>query len=288
MTRLRSFDGRVVLLTGAAGGIGAALARQLARTGARLALADRDVARLEVLARSLSASTTRLTTHRVDLSDRSAIRPLIADVLRAHGGLHLLISNAGLTVHGPLSQQTPEEVDRVLDVDLRAAIHLTHAALPALRRADAAHVVLVSSMAGLLAFPLQSTYSAAKFGVRGFGQALRMELRADGVGVTTVLPGTTATGFLSSADSHDPAMSRRLGYLMRRYGTSPERVARATLAGVLTDRAEVRVGWDAWGVSLVTRLAPALLPALLAAGYRRLRAGRAPRAESLYNRPDLR
>lgn len=265
---MRSWTGRTALVTGAAGGIGRALARELAATGARLALADRDAAGLAALAAELGVPTSQ---HVVDLAHPDAPAELVAAVLAAHGELSLLVCNAGLTVHGRFGELATAEIDRVLDVDLRGVLHLVAASLPALRaRAPEAHIVLVSSMAGLQPFPLQSVYSAAKAGLRAWGAALRMELAAEGIGVTVILPGTIATGFLAGASSHDPALTARLGGWMVRFGTRPERVARVTARAIRWNRGAVRVGWDCHLVAALAFVAPPLLPAFLAWGVRRL------------------
>lgn len=267
---MRAWTGRTALVTGAAGGIGSALARALAASGARLALADRDAAGLATLAAELAAPSS---VHVVDLADPAAMGPLVEAVLAAHGDLSLLVCNAGLTVHGRFGELTGAEIDRVLDVDLRGAMHLVAAALPSLRAAPEAHVVLIGSMAGLQPFPLQSVYSAAKAGLGAWGAALRMELSADRIGVTVVQPGTIATGFLATGGSHDPALTTTLSGLMRRFGTSPDRVATATLRAIRWNRGRIRVGWDCHLVALLAVVAPPLLPAFLAWGVRRLPAG---------------
>jgi short-subunit dehydrogenase len=271
---MRSFAGRTVVITGAAGGIGRALVQAFAGEGARLALCDQDAAGLDALLSELSGC--EVTTHVHDLRQVELLVRLAAEIERQHGAIDVLINNAGLTVHGRFADHTPEQLDELLDVDLRAALHLTHACLPALRRAagrapdegPGAHIALVSSMAGVLAFPYQSVYSAAKHGLRGFGQALRMELGAERIGVTTVLPGTTATPFLAAAASHDTAMSAKMATLMQRFGTSPALVARAMIGALRADRGELAVGWDSRLTAALQRLAPPLLPRLLGAGFR--------------------
>ena len=264
---MNSLNGRVVVLTGAAGGIGSAIARRLSADGARLVLVDRNTDGLTALAASLAPAP--VTCRVVDLSQLDQLDALAQDITAEHGAVHVLINNAGLTVHGLLADQTPEEIDRVLDVDLRAPLHLTRAFLPALRATAPAHVVNIASMAGLQGFPFQTTYSAAKFALRGFGQALRPELASHGVGVSTILPGTIATDFLAAAGTHDPQTSQRLAGLMQRYGTPPSRVASAVRSAILRDRAEVRVGWDCTLLALAAWLCPPLTPAILSLALRR-------------------
>lgn len=263
----RTLEGRVVLLTGAAGGIGQAIARRFTAEGARLALADRDEDGLAALARALPDATV----HPVDLTDRTAIPALVQGVLAAHGSLDVVVANAGWTVHGRFEDMDLAQIDGVLEVDLRSVLHLVHHALPHL--SSGGHLVLMASMAGATAFPFQTTYSAAKHGLVGFGDALRIELAARGIGVTTLLPGTIATPFLANAAAHDDTRDR-LAALMQRYGTSPDRVAAAALGGIRRNRGRVRVGWDAHLVGLIQHACPPLLPALLTWAARRQLLGR--------------
>jgi len=263
---MQQMANRTVLLTGAAGGIGRALAQALAGQGAVLALVDRDDAGLQALAADLPTDTS---CHVVDLSNTGALERLIQDVVDAHGEIGLLICNAGVTVHGRFVDLSPEEIDLVMEVDLHSVMHLVSRALPHLRRADDSHIVLVSSMAGLQAFPFQAVYSAAKGGLVGFGDALRMELAAEGIGVTTLLPGTIATGFLDRAGDHDPQTLARLSDAMKRWGTSPERVASATIRGIARNRGRVLVGWDAHTLRALKWLLPPVLPCLLRWATRR-------------------
>ena len=212
---------RRVVLTGAAGGVGRAIAANLAARGARLALVDRQAESLEKLKAELPGGPH--TAHHFDLAQIDAISTLVEDVVEAEEGVDVLINNAGCTVHGLFVEQTPEEIEQVMHVNLHAAIRLSQAFLPHLRRATSGHIVNMASLAGLMGFPFQSTYSATKFGLRGFGQALRIELRPEGIGVTTVMPGAIATPFLTHAPSHSLQMSSRMSELMQSHGTSPDR-----------------------------------------------------------------
>jgi short-subunit dehydrogenase len=131
--------------------------------------------------------------------------------------------------------------------------------LPQLRAQGDAQIVNVSSLAGRAAFPHQSTYCATKFGVRGFSEALRMELASEAVGVTTVMPGAVATELLARATSYDTVASRKMAELMRAHGTPPERVAARVVRAIRRDEAEVVVGWDAHAVMALRRTVPWLL-----------------------------
>ncbi len=264
---LPTCDQHTFVLTGAAGGIGRAIALRLAGSGATLALVDRDAPGLAAVAAALPGGGH--TTHVFDLQRLDALTELLAGVTAAHAKVHGVIHNAGLTVHATFADQTAAEIDRVLDVDLRAVLHLTRVFLPALRAAGAAQIVTIASMAGLAGFPFQSTYCAAKFALRGFGEALRPELAPLGIGVTTILPGTIATGFLAAAGTHDKAVSDRLAALMLRFGSDPDRVARAVERAIVRDPATVRVGWDCHLLAWVQWACPPLVPWVLRTALRR-------------------
>ncbi|MBQ1066571.1 SDR family oxidoreductase, partial [Micromonospora sp. D75] len=185
------FPGGTAVLTGAASGIGAALAHGLARRGADLVLLDRDADGLTSVAAAISAAhpVLRVETHVVDLADAEATERVAAGIHRAHPRIRLLINNAGVALGGRFDQVTVEEFLWVVEINFRAVVRLTHALLPALKAEPGAHLVNVSSLFGIIAPAGQAAYAASKFAVRGFTEALRHELVDDGVGVTSVHPG---------------------------------------------------------------------------------------------------
>ncbi|MEA2438297.1 MAG: hypothetical protein QOF65_2853, partial [Thermoleophilaceae bacterium] len=172
--------GRRALVTGASGGLGQAIARHLAGAGAKLVLSGRRADVLESLARELGAEVAP-----ADLSDADSVRALA----EAHGDVDILVANAGLPASGRLRSFTAEQIDRALDVNLRAPIMLAHALAPAMVARGAGHIVLMSSLSGKAPAPGTSIYSATKFGLRGFAGALRAELHGTGVGVSAIFPG---------------------------------------------------------------------------------------------------
>lgn len=215
-----------VLLTGATGGIGKAIARSLHERGARLILTGR---RGEVLEELVSELGERAETRAVDLSDRDAVQELAASV----GDVDVLVANAGLPGSGRLDEYSREQIDRVLDVNLGAPVHLTRALLPGMLERRRGHLVYMSSMSGKVATLRASLYNGTKFGLRGFAFGLREDLRDTGVGVTTVFP-----GFISDAGMWgDSGLKPPSGIGTR----TPQQVADAVLAGIDKDRAEIDV-----------------------------------------------
>jgi short-subunit dehydrogenase len=265
---VKQLDGRVAVVTGAGSGIGRATAAALAREGCHLALVDVLPARLAEVAGSLARADRRLTTHVADVADRARMEALPDEVVAAHGAVHVLVNNAGVTVARRFTDHSWSDLDWVLGVDLWGVIHGCKVFLPHLLRADEAHIVNVSSMAGFVAFPLQSSYSAAKAAVYGFSDALRMELSGGPVGVTSVHPGAIRTRVLADARRGDERLERLVGG-MERGGRPPEAVARKIVRAVRRNRTRVRVGADAYLLDWIHRLAPQLPGRILGFGLRR-------------------
>jgi short-subunit dehydrogenase len=267
-------DGTAVV-TGAASGIGTALAYGLARRGSHLVLLDRDAERLDAVVAALRAGhpDLRVDTHLVDLADAEATARVAEAVRAAHPRIRLLVNNAGVALGGRFDQVTLAEFSWVVDINFRAVVQLTHALLPALKAEPGSHLVNVSSLFGLIAPAGQAAYSASKFAVRGFTEALRHELVADDVGVTCVHPGGIRTRIAQSArvgSGVDPdeyeASRRRFEKLLT---IDPARAAETILDGVRRRRGRVLIGWSATLPDLVARLVPGSYGRLLALGARR-------------------
>jgi short-subunit dehydrogenase len=219
-------NGSRVLLTGATGGIGQAIARALHARGAELILTGRRTGVLDELVRDLG---DRADAHALDLSQADALTSFCAGV----GPIDVLVANAGLPGTGKLSEYAPEQIDRVLDVNLRAPVHMTHTLLPGMLERGRGHLVYISSISGKVATARSSLYNGTKFGLRGFAYATREDLRGTGVGVTTVFP-----GFISDAGMWaDAGVDLPRGVGMK----SPEKVASAVIKGIEKDKAEIDV-----------------------------------------------
>jgi short-subunit dehydrogenase len=215
-----------VLLTGATGGIGEAIARTLHARGAHVILSGRKAYVLERLRGQLGE---RADVIEADLAQNSDIGRLVEE----SQPVDVLVANAALPGTGRLDSFSPEEIDRILDVNLRAPIQLARALTPSMVERGAGHVVLISSLSGKIPSPDSSIYCATKFGLRGFGYSLNIELGGTGVGVTTVFPGfiRDAGMFADSRVKLPPGV-----------GTSaPQDVADAVIAGIEKGKAEINV-----------------------------------------------
>jgi short-subunit dehydrogenase len=217
-------SGRTVLVTGASGGLGQAIARELSGRGARLLLTGRRAELLEELARELGGEA--LT---VDLADAGAVARMVAGLPQ----VDVLVANAGLPASGPVDDFSIEEIDRALDVNLRAPIVLARELAPAMVERGEGHLVFISSLNGLTAPVGTALYSATKYGLRGFATALRADLHGTGVGVSTVFP-----GFISDAGMWAEAgVALPPGVRMK----PPGAVSRAVARAIERNRAEVVV-----------------------------------------------
>ncbi len=217
-------SGRTVLITGATGGLGNAIARRLHAEGAQLILTGRRVQALAPLADELGASAMA-----ADMGDADDVERLAAQAAEAE----ILVANAALPASGWFTALTPHEIDVMLDVNLRAPIQLARALAPAMVARGGGHIVFISSLSGLAASPASSMYNATKFGLRGFALGLRQDLAGAGVGVSVVLPGfiRDAGMFADSGARLPPGVGTK----------SPEDVAAATIEAIQRDRAEVLV-----------------------------------------------
>lgn len=242
---------QTAVLTGAASGIGKALAHTLAARGCHLALVDCDAAGLAVTAQEVSRSGLRVSQHVLDLTNGEGIRALPAAVLQAHPQVTLLINNAGVAVGGSFEQVSEADFDWLMSINFGAVVRMTRVFLPLLRSGgQAARVVNVSSLFGLVSPPGQAAYSASKFAVRGFSNALRHELRGSNVGVTVVHPGGVATAIAANARVAEgiaaAELAQRKQEMARLLRMPPDRAAETIVCGIERDRARVLVGGDAW------------------------------------------
>ncbi|MBJ7472877.1 MAG: SDR family NAD(P)-dependent oxidoreductase [Solirubrobacteraceae bacterium] len=218
--------GSTVLLTGATGGLGAAIARSLRAEGASLVLSGRNRALLDPLAAELGGESAPC-----DLTDRAALKALVD----AHTGVDIVIANAAVPASGDLESFEEDELDRIIEANLTAPIQMIRALVPGMIARGRGHIVVVSSLSGKVASPGSSMYSATKFGLRGFAFGLRQDLAAHGVGVSVVSP-----GFIRDAGMF--AKSGAEGTLPPGVGTcTPQDVAAATVTAITKNRGEVTV-----------------------------------------------
>jgi short-subunit dehydrogenase len=262
VSRTFAFEGRTALVTGAASGIGAALAEGLAERGAHLLLVDIDKAGLKRVAETASRPGLTVRTEALDLADRGAVEAFAAARIAAGEPLHLLFNNAGVALGGTFDRVSEADFDWLMEINFHAPVRLTRALLPVLEQSAPAQIVNTSSIFGIVAPPGQSAYSAAKFALRGFSNALRHELEAagSGVGVTVVHPGGVATQIAESArmpaDATNSEVSEGRERARRLLVMPPPEAAGIILRGVQRRKPRVLVGRDAHAMALLERIWP--------------------------------
>lgn len=254
---MRILQGKAALITGAASGIGRALALCLAREGVRCWLLDRQAERLAQVVAEVEA--VRGSAHPLvcDLAHAAQVDEVAQMLQDEHGGVDLLVNNAGIAYYGRTLDMRPEVFDELLRVNLMAPIQLTCALLPSLLARGEAHVLNVASVCGLVGLGRVAAYSTSKFGLVGFSESLRAEYGRCGLGVTLLCPGLVDTRLFADAPAERPEQPPKTPpqWLLAK----PERIATAAVRAIRRNRSLVVAPWYARGLYAVKRFAPGTL-----------------------------
>jgi len=259
---MRTYDGKVAVITGAGSGIGRALALNLAAKGAVLALSDKDeVGLLETAERAEARHARQVHTEKLDVSDRAAFADYAASVAADLGRVNAVFNNAGVALHGDFEEMTYEELEWVMSVNFSGVVTGSQESLPHLIASGDGHLINISSLFGLMGMPGQSAYNASKFAVRGFTEALRTEMLVckHPVQVSCVHPGGIKTAIARNArttTSHDPQSVARL-FDTKLAKTTAERAAEIIVDGTLRNKPRIVVGRDAKLLDAYVRVAGA-------------------------------
>ena len=261
---MTAINGSAAAVTGAASGIGRALALELAARGCDLALADRDEAGLAEVAAEINRDGQRkVTTHRVDVGEPGQIRDFANAATSAHPKLNIVINNAGVALLGNFNEVEQAQMDWLFNINFWGVVHATRAFLPHLATRPAAHIVNLSSIFGIIAPPGQTAYSAAKFAVRGFSESLRHELKMAGssVRLSVVHPGGVATNIVRNSRTGTGVTdnARRADSIDRFDAmaiTQPAAAAQRIIAGIEKNQPRILIGGDARFMDLLQRLLP--------------------------------
>jgi short-subunit dehydrogenase len=262
--------GRTAIVTGAGSGIGRALAIALAKRGCDLALADVDEAGLAhtrglievhaVASQAVPARTLDVSLHILDVADQTAVAEFPAAVAKEHSKVHLLINNAGVALGGSFEEISEADFQWLFNINFWGVVWMTRAFLPILKQSDAACIVNMSSLFGLISPPGQTAYSASKFAVRGFSNALRYELAGTTVALAVVHPGGVATSIAKNSrkpqDRSAAQIAAAVARIEKMLRMPPEHAAEIIVAGVENGRARILVGADAKACSALERLMP--------------------------------
>lgn len=254
---MRRIQGRTALVTGAASGIGRAIALRLADEGARLYLLDIDQAGLNDVVAESRRRGVEAVGRNCDVSNPAQISAAVNDLKATYGQLHLLINNAGVAYYGRTRSMSAEHWNRVLATNLHAPLQFIRELLPTLQEQDEAHIVNVASICGLVGFGRVAAYCTSKFALVGLTESLRAEFGRQGLGVTALCPGLVDTRLFSDglhgADCPQPKLPPR--WLL----TTPERIANCAIKAIYRDRGVVVIQPSAKLIYLVKRFTPWLL-----------------------------
>jgi len=260
MTAIR---GAAAAVTGAASGIGRALAFELAARGADLALADRDEAGLQTVAAEIGGKT-KVSLHRIDVGESAQIVEFAQRAITAHPALNIVVNNAGVALLGKFTEIDQTQMEWLFNINFWGVVHATRAFLPHLERQREAHIVNLSSIFGIVAPPGQSAYAAAKFAVRGFSESLRHELwmAKSPVQLTVVHPGGVATNIArNSRTGTGVTDNARRSQTIERFEqvakTTPQQAALRIIDGIENNKPRVLIGSDARMMDILQRLRPA-------------------------------
>jgi len=260
MREMTELEQTVAVITGAASGIGRAIAARMAAEGASLCLVDINKGALDVVAHTLRAKGCNVTAHAVDVADRRQVETLARNAVETHGRVDWLINNAGVGLVGDVEEVSLSDIEWLMGINFWGMVYGVKAFLPILKKQERAYIVNLSSVFGMIAPPGQAAYAASKFAMRGFTEALRHELSGTSVQVSSIHPGGVRTGIAKAsklgagADKarHEDDLAR-FEFIAR---TTPERVADRIVSGVLRGETRILVGRDASQIDLIQRLLP--------------------------------
>ncbi|MCB9283606.1 MAG: SDR family oxidoreductase [Lewinellaceae bacterium] len=245
-----------VLITGAANGVGRALATALEERGCRLALVDVDE-------KGLRSLKTRGSRHIGDLGRAEEVRRIVGEAVEKHGSIHYVFNCAGVSVLGPFEDTPRSDIQWILDINLAGTMYVCHECIPYLKKAGGGHIVNVASAAALLGMADKAVYSASKAGVKAFSESLRAELHPAGIGVTCAFLGPVRTGMLSRSRVTEETYRQKTQAYLQSKGMSPEKVAQKILEAVERNRSRALISGESKALEAMVRLFPRFLPWLL-------------------------
>lgn len=275
---MKQLKHRTAVVTGAGSGIGRAVSVALAREGCRLAIADVNREGLEETRAMVDALKRPVTTHVVDVSDKTRMQAFVSEVVDAHGGVHILVNNAGVAVAKSFADHSMEDFEWLMSINFWGVVYGCKFFLPHLLKAEEGHIVNLSSLFGLVGVPLQSSYCASKFAVRGFSEALGAELVGTKVGISSVHPGGVATNIAAAsrhnADAESEALHQRSVKLFKNM-LPPEAAAERILRGIKKNKPRVLITRETYALDLAKRIAPNAATSLVAWGFARMTGAKA-------------
>ncbi len=264
---MREIRGKTALVTGAASGIGRAIALRLAQEGAALFLVDIDEARLQEVVAEARAAGVEVVARTCDVAQPREVSAAVEEVISRSGGVDILVNNAGITYYGRTESMAADHWDTLMRVNLLSHIQFTRELLPSLLARREAHVLNVCSVLGLIGMPKVTAYCTSKFAMVGFSESLRNELGRQGLGVTALCPGFVRTNLFTNAPLEEKVEEHKLP--PRLVCTTPERVANAAIKAIYRNRRLVVMEPFARLMYSIKRFAPWLMDSIFHLGRRK-------------------
>jgi len=250
--------GKIAVITGAGSGIGRALAQQFNAEGARLLICDINEESLAATVSSFTRPEMPVQARILDVADKTAFQEWARNIADEHGHVDIVINNAGVATGAPVEETRYEDIEWLMGINFWGVVYGTMEFLPLLRKARQGHLINLSSIFGMVGIPTQSAYNAAKFGVRGYTEALRLEMAGSNVHVCCVHPGGVKTNIVRNARMTDPQTSRdeSEANFDKLAQTTPESAATQIIKAIEKRKKRLLIGRDAKYISLLTRLFP--------------------------------
>lgn len=257
---MQSFADKVIVITGAASGIGRALAQQLSLAGAHLALSDINMEELEDTGSSLNGSG-KVTLHTLNVADRTAWATCAEQIIAEHGHVDGIINNAGVALSETIENMTYDDMEWITNINYWGVVYGTKTFLPHLKQRPEACIINISSLFGIIALPTQGAYNATKFAVRGFTEALRQELANTSIMVTSVHPGGIKTNIVMNGRIHasitgEQTQEQQAKNFQKMARTTPAQAASIIISNTLKGKRRILIGIDAKWTDRLQRCFP--------------------------------
>jgi short-subunit dehydrogenase len=255
---MKDLKNKVAVVTGAGSGIGQATAIALAKEGCDLALADINEAGMAATAGEVEQLGCKVSQHKIDVASKKEMKRFVDEVIKHHGHVHILVNNAGVMVFGDFIEQSIEDIEWVLGINLWGVIYGCKFFLPHLQKEKEGHIVNVSSSSGIMPTPKMTSYTASKFAVRGLSESIRVELGKYNIGVTSVHPGMIKTNIphATKYKEKDKKNQATGAAMFSRFGHSPEKAADKIVKAIKNNSQRVLIGPEAYFVDMVKRAFP--------------------------------
>lgn len=263
---MRDLQDRVAVIVGGGGGIGRAVAVNLASKGCHIALADINETALAESVAAIGDTSVKVTTHQLDVTSAEGVAAFKDEVILKHGKANILINCAGITLQKKFETHTIEDWEWAINLNLWGTLHTCREFIPELKKTNGdAHLMNISSMTGFVGLPNQTSYCATKGAIKGLTESLWGELKGDGIGVTVVHPGAIKTDMIKATLEHsdDVEWAKRNYEMVKKIGTDVDYAAAKMVKAIIKNKARIRIGKDAVIFDLLTRLWPTSVTKLI-------------------------